>query len=80
MDAETKMGRKRFELASRYAITIECADNLTDQERAILDAWFETEVNLLQRRERRYTDEQAAQWEAEALGIDAPTLEATGDA
>jgi hypothetical protein len=38
MDAETKMGRKRFELAGRYAITIECADNLTDQERAILDA------------------------------------------
>jgi hypothetical protein len=37
-------------------------------------------VNLLQRRERGYTDEQAAQWEAEALGIDAPTLEAKGNA
>ena len=72
MDATNKMGRTRFGVPGRYSVTIECADDLTDEELIMMDAWFEAKVSLLQKHQRGYTDEQAAAWEAEALGIATP--------
>lgn len=66
------MGSKRFEMPGRYAVTVECADDLTDDEIIMMEAWFESTVSRLQRDDRGYTDEQAAQWESEALGIVPP--------
>jgi hypothetical protein len=57
MDAGTKMRRKMFGIEGRYFVTIECAANLTDDERIKLEAWFETEVEYLQGRHRGDTGE-----------------------
>ena len=80
MDATTKMGRKQFGMPGRYAVTVECADDLSPDERTMLEAWFEKEVSQLQRHDRGYTDEQALLWECEALGIDPATQRAKADA
>ena len=54
-------------------MSVECADDLTDDEIIMMEAWFEAKVALLQEKTRGYTDEQALLWECEALGIDPAT-------
>jgi hypothetical protein len=49
MDAMTNWKRKSFRREGRYSVTVACADDLTADERLILEAWFETEVGLLQK-------------------------------
>jgi hypothetical protein len=65
--------RKEFGMLGRCVVTVECADDLTDDETIMLEAWFEAKVSLLQKKTRGYTDEQAFLWECEALGIDPAT-------
>ena len=57
MDANKGMKQKMFGIEGRYYITIECAPDLTADERIKLEAWFETEVDFLQRRHGSGTDE-----------------------
>jgi hypothetical protein len=73
MKAETNLKSDQFNMAGRYAVTVQCADDLTDDEIIMMEAWFETKVSLLQKKTRGYTDEQALLWECEALGIDPAT-------
>jgi hypothetical protein len=73
MKAETNLKSDQFSMAGRYAVTVQCADDLTDDEIIMMEAWFETKVSLLQKSTRGYTDEQALLWECEALGIDPAT-------
>jgi hypothetical protein len=80
MDANTSLKRITFGVDGRYSVSLECADDLTADERSMLEAWFETEVRLLQRHDRGYTDEQALVWECEALGIDPATQKEASDA
>ncbi len=80
MDATPGLRKRRFESPGRFVVNVECAMDLTDAERLMLEAWFETEVSLLQRHDRGYTDEQAFAWECEALGIDPATQKAASDA
>jgi hypothetical protein len=70
MGADTGFRSAQFGLPGRYAVTVECADDLTDDEIIMMEAWFETKISLLQKEKRGYTEEQALQWECEALGID----------
>ena len=74
------MNRKTFGIEGRYAVTVAFADDLTAEEEIMLVAWFESAVSNLQRKERGYTDEQALQWECEALGIDPATQRPATDA
>ncbi len=48
MAATNKMGRSRFVLPGRYAVTVECADDLTDDELNTMEASFQAEVFRLQ--------------------------------
>lgn len=66
------MGWKRFEMPGRYAVTVQCADDLTDDEMIRMEAFFEAAVALLQKDRRGYTDAQASGWEAAILGMTAP--------
>jgi hypothetical protein len=74
-------GSKRFGIPGRYAVAVECADNLTDDERNMMEAWFETVVGQLQRKEElRYTEEAASRWQEEAAAIDPATERETNNA
>ena len=73
MDASTTCRRTEFGIPGRYTVAVECADDLTDDEIIMMEAWFEAKVSLLQKKTRGYTDEQALLWECAALGIDPPT-------
>jgi hypothetical protein len=68
-----KSRRKEFGIPGRCIVSVECADDLTDDEIIMMEAWFEAKVSLLQKKTRGYTDEQAFLWECEALGIDPAT-------
>ena len=48
MEATTKLGNKRLEEPGRYAITIECADDLSDNELILMLEFFKAEVFGLQ--------------------------------
>jgi hypothetical protein len=73
MEADTGFRSDQFGLPGRFAVTVECADDLTDDEIIVMEAWFEAKVSLLQKKKRGYTEEQALRWECEALGIDPAT-------
>ena len=49
--ALARMRKVTYYLKGRYAVTIECADDLTDVERAGMEEWFRKEVGFLQRKE-----------------------------
>lgn len=70
MDANASFRSDQFGVPGRYAVTVECADDLTDDEIIAMEAWLEAKVSLLQRKKRGYTREHALRWECEALGID----------
>jgi hypothetical protein len=74
MAAKPVFGSKRFGIPVRYAVAVECADDLTGDERIMMEAWVETVVGQLQRKEElRHTEEEALRWQDEAAGIDPAT-------
>jgi hypothetical protein len=58
--------RERIEQPGRFAITIECADDLTNDEIIRMEAVIEAQVCLLQKQKRGYTPEHVAPWRSAA--------------
>ena len=54
-------------------VTVESADELTNDEGIMMIASFEAKVSRHQKQDRGYTDEQTLRWECEALGLDPAT-------
>jgi hypothetical protein len=52
MDTVKTMGQKQIELPGRYAITLEAADDLTDDELILMLEFFKAELFALQNHER----------------------------
>jgi hypothetical protein len=57
-----EFNRERIVQPGRFAITIECADDLTNDEIIRMEAVIEAQVCLLQKQKRGYTPEHVAPW------------------
>ena len=66
MNANATFTRQRIEEPGRFAIAIECADDLTNDEIIRMEAVIEAQVCLLQRQKRGYRPEHVAPWKAAA--------------
>jgi hypothetical protein len=60
MNANATFTRQRIEEPGRFAIAIECADDLTNDEIICLEALIEAQVCLLQKHTRGVTTEHVA--------------------
>lgn len=66
MSEDPNFKRQQIRKPGRFAITIECSDDLGDDEIIQMEAVIEAQVCLLQRRTRGYTAEHVAAWQAAA--------------
>jgi hypothetical protein len=66
MNTNANFNRERIEQPGRFAVTIECADDLTNDEIIRMEAVIEAQVCLLQRQKRGYRPEHVAPWKAAA--------------
>jgi hypothetical protein len=57
---------KRIEVPGRYAVTVECADDLTNDEIIRMEAAIEAHVCLLQKNARGYRIEHVAAFHSHA--------------
>lgn len=62
MNEKTKLACQRIDQPGRYAVTLVCADDLTDDEIIALEARIEAKLCLLQKRDRGYDAAQVAAW------------------
>jgi hypothetical protein len=62
MNGKSKLACQRIDKPGRYAVTLVCADDLTDDEIIVLEARIEAKVCLLQRQDRGYDAAQVAAW------------------
>ncbi len=66
MTTNANYRRQRIEKPGRYAVTVECADDLTNDEIIRMEAVIEAQVCLLQKNARGYKAEHVAAWQAAA--------------
>lgn len=66
MNANANFNRERIVKPGRFAVTIECADDLTEDEIVRMEAVIEAQVCLLQKQKRGYKPEHVAAWQEAA--------------
>jgi hypothetical protein len=66
MNTNVNFNRQRIGKPGRFAVTIECADDLTNDEIITMEAVIEAQVCLLQKQKRGYKAEHVAAWQAAA--------------
>jgi hypothetical protein len=66
MSNNANFNRQRIVQPGRFAVTIECADDLTYDEILRMEAVIEAQVCLLQKKKYGYKPEHVAAWQAAA--------------
>lgn len=64
MNVNTSFNREQIVKPGRFAVNIECADDLTEDEIIRMEAVIEAQVCLLQKKTRGYRPDHIAAWHA----------------